>query len=281
MEDIFAAVGDGRAPGDPYGGTGGGHAQGAGVGVQLRARRQLLLQLDARLRRREAMATTMLAAEAFGPAVAALRALEGYLSVAKASPHAHGLGSNDIHLALAFMGNCFEQRLWAQGQAVLSRAVALYVATYQAFKTGPDDNSDWTPTFQVAALPAYGTKRAQTMMSCELLGSVNLLEGEELTRAVELLRLHESGPTQNLGPLLAPTCHFQHGEIAPSGYTRRVCTLNRALMVVAAALGANRTHGSGPRGRAARAALMLGKGKGKGKGNLGLEDLAAGMGEDV
>jgi len=52
-------------------------------------------------------------------------------------------------------------------------------------------------------------------------------------------------------------------------------------MVVAAALGASKTHGSGPRGRAARAVLMLGKGKGKGKGKTDLDELAMYMDEDA
>ena len=280
MAEIFAAVAGGQAPG-PGGGKGGGKgAGGAGVGVQLRVHRALLLQLDARLRRREALATTMLGPEDFPPAVASLDALERYLGVAKAQPYTHNLGASDVHLALAFMGNCFEQRLWTQDESIISRAVALYVVVTEAFKCSPDLNSDWIPTFQVAALPAYGTKRAQTLMSWELIGSVNLMAGADLARAVALIRLHEAGTPQDLSLLTAATCIFQDGEVVPATSTRRVCALNRVLMVIASALGATKTHGSGPRGRAARAVLQLGKGKGKGKGK-DLNDLAEMMWDDA
>jgi len=254
--------------------TGGQTAKGKGKGIgkgsaaELKVHRAMLLQIDARLRRREALALAGTAPEEFGPILASLEALEKYLAEAKASPHNHGNGTTDPHLMLAFCANLFTAQAWAINDlGFQTRLVSLYLFTHDIMVRSSEENADYVMSFHAAFIPATGNRRAKTLATWDIEGTLQLLPQQQYNEARAAITQYENDG--NKDPLVQhkQRVYAFHDNIpcAPDP-TGRSAPLGRIMLTIAAALGATKSHGPPPRGSLARKLLD------KSKGQLKVED---------
>ena len=276
MATLFAAMrGGGAGGGPPGGGRGfkGDAAKGKGkyVSAQLRAHRALLLQLDARMRKRETAAITMTAPETFQPALEAASALSDYLALARLKPTDHGLGASDVHVGVAFFTGITSLLLpTGHDIGIRQRMAAVCLLLNHVLQATPTQLSEWLLTFTVAHLPGNDRRRPMCLMSWDIEGAVVLPEpGAELESVVAAVDAVAAGaPVTSLNKLGESCFHIVDGVPSPPlGTVRRPTPIARLLMSICACLGATRCSGQGPRGAAARRVLELGKGgRGKGRG---------------
>jgi len=261
-----AAAGAGRD--GPGGGTGGGAAS-ASVQSQLKLHRQMLLQLDTRMRRREALMPVVLGPGDFPPALAGVAALDGYLAKARAAPRTHNMGGTDTAVGVAALASLATMSVEGQDNGIQARMAVMYLLADHALTVSSARNAMWIQTFSCAVLPATAHARERTLMSWDIIGETLLPTPDELALIIDAVKLAET-QTVDLSPHTNALFVIVDGvPSVPHGKAGRAHPISRTLLALLSALGATKTQGAGPRGTLARKLLEMNGGKGRGRGRGG------------
>ena len=198
---------------------------------QLRAHRALLLQLDARMRKRETAAIVMTAAEDFQQALARAVSLRDYLTAARAKPSDHGLSASDVRVGVAFMTGVASLLLpTGHDTGIRQRIAAVCLLVNLMLQSAPARLSEWIQTFTVAHLPGTDRRRAMCLMSWDLEGAVVLPEpGPELDSVVEAVdNVAPGAPVSSLNSLAESCFTLVDGVPSPPlGAVRRPTPIAR------------------------------------------------------
>jgi len=273
LAEILATLrADGEAKGGKAAGRGGGRGQ-QGHDAEMKLHRQALLQLDARVRRREAHSLTFLAPEAFPPAHAGATALTQYIRAAKADP-AHAMGPLDVVIFMAVLEELTVMSVVELDIGIQMRMAVLYLLHNLVTSLDPDMNSEWIHSCCVAAIPAAGTKPARCLLDIDIEGEVLLPTAAQMPEIVAEVQRAVSTDVDFSG--IQRTLFTMHDGIptVPWAADRRGHRISKILSAVFCSMGATMQHGPAARGKVFK---LLAKGKGKGKEGKGKHD---GMDED-
>jgi len=267
MAEIMAGLRAEGGGGKPTGQTGG-KGRG-GTDAELKLHRQAILQLDARLRRRETAVATFLAPDAFAPAHAGAEALSSYLRVAKRDPD-HTMGPLDVVLLVAILEELTTINVVGQDMAIQQRMAALYLLYGFISTLEPHLNSEWIHSCQVAAIPAVATRPARCLISIDVEGEMLLPTAEMMPEVIQEIVRAETVAVDFL-PLQSRLFSFHEGiPCVPWNADRRGVRIARIISTIFCCLGATRQHGVAGRGKIFK---TIAKGKGKGKDGKGQGDM--------
>ena len=269
MAEIMAGLIAEGGGGKPTGQTGGKGR--TSTDAELKLHRQAILQLDARLRRRDAAVATFLAPDAFAPAHAGAEALASYLRVAKREPN-HTMGPLDVVLFVAILEELTTLNVVNQDVSVQQRMAALYLLYGFISTLDPHINSEWIHSCQVAAIPAVATRPARCLISVDVEGEMLLPTAEMMPEVIQEIVRAETVAVDFLPLQNRLFCIHEGVPCVPWNADRRGIKIARITSSIFCCLGATQQHGVAGRGKVFKA-LAKGKGKGKdGKGQDGMDE---------
>ena len=237
----------------------------ATVAAQLKAHRRAIIQMDTRLRRREAAVMSCLAPELFPPIELGLDALDAYLAAVKINPD-HGFGApGAVIMTNILIGAAATEPTVGADAGAVARRLAIYMLADFALAANPQWNAEWMVQAQVARLPATTKRGAKTLLTFELVGDLCLPQPPIVAALTAAVVRAEAGEAVDFQQWRDQCFTLEDGiPSAPWPPQSRVHTLDRVLMSVLSQLGASKTRGPPPRGGAIIEVMNL-KGKGKGK----------------